>query len=321
MWHMGSKGRFYFIGDGGGRVTPAQLRRAKRERQIEVMRSWFYENYETPDTLPYESAEGGYQWIWGGPYDPREELEDEFDGIVRESAIKELAGELTNIAWEWSGNSDRFRSDEEDYLDEFVPSQFSNLDTFLMSLHNVELLLNLHPPDDDLKKYLHRMYFANVITAFETYLADTFIAAINEKKELLERFVETNTDFQHEKFPLSELFKRSREIEKRTTLYLRNLVWHNLGRIMPMYKATLDVTFPSDLDAVHKAIVDRHDIVHRNGKSPDGREGSWGEKDIRELMKAITAVVKELERQLKKVGVGSSVADPLLKELHAGSLP
>jgi hypothetical protein len=55
---------------------------------------------------PYESAEGGYQYIWGGPYNARVALESEFGGIASETLIIEVAEELDDICWEWSGRPD-----------------------------------------------------------------------------------------------------------------------------------------------------------------------------------------------------------------------
>ncbi|MBO0346007.1 hypothetical protein J0X15_12305 [Roseibium sp. CAU 1637] len=52
-----------------------------RDHRVEALIEWFFGHYEDPAMrLPYESAEGGYQWIWGGPYDAREVLEDIFPG-------------------------------------------------------------------------------------------------------------------------------------------------------------------------------------------------------------------------------------------------
>ena len=81
-----------------------------KEEKIEEIKSWFYQNFEDPvECLPYESKEGGYIYIWGGPYDPRDEIENEFSGIVDEEIIDEVASELEEISWEWSGNPDRHR--------------------------------------------------------------------------------------------------------------------------------------------------------------------------------------------------------------------
>lgn len=70
----------------------------------ERMIAWFRENYTDPaEICPYESAEGGYEYIWGGPYDAYEELESKFGGTVPDKLIAEVAGELTSLCWEWSG--------------------------------------------------------------------------------------------------------------------------------------------------------------------------------------------------------------------------
>lgn len=274
--------------------TKAQLQLAEHEVQKEVMREWFSDKFDRPDDLPYDSQEGGYQFIWGGPFDAREELQQEFEGTVPDEVIEELADDLNGISDEWSGKP---YDDQDDYLYRFTPSGLAIHDTFQMNLRNIQSLLSLQA-SEDLKKHLYRLCFANVITAFETYLADTFIAAVRGNTQLLERFVESNPDFQQEKFPLSEVFKRSKEIEKKVFTYLSSLVWHNLAKVMAMYKATLDVTFPTDMDSVHKAIVERHDIVHRNGKSTGGTDGSWGEKEVLEIMKSISQLVQHVENQI-----------------------
>jgi hypothetical protein len=43
------------------------------------MVEWFQRNFEDPvHQTPFESAEGGYIYLWGGPYDAAEELGDAF---------------------------------------------------------------------------------------------------------------------------------------------------------------------------------------------------------------------------------------------------
>ena len=61
---------------------------------IYALVEWFFERFENPaHRLPYESAEGGYQWIYGGPYDAREELSENFPDEgedVIEAAVAEI---------------------------------------------------------------------------------------------------------------------------------------------------------------------------------------------------------------------------------------
>ena len=64
-----------------------------RRHRIDVLVSWFLERYEDPAELtPYETAEGGYQWIWGGPFYAGEVLSDRFphedEAIVQDAADK-----------------------------------------------------------------------------------------------------------------------------------------------------------------------------------------------------------------------------------------
>jgi len=85
-------------------VTTEKLSRADSESQIEVMRNWFLDNYEDPaERTPCESSEGGYIYIWGGPFDSRDVLENEFDGVVSQEVINILVKELNSLCTEWSG--------------------------------------------------------------------------------------------------------------------------------------------------------------------------------------------------------------------------
>ena len=135
----------------------------------------------------------------------------------------------------------------------------------------------------------------NVITALETYLSDFFISSISGDHGLLRKFVEANPDFKAEKIPISEVFKAAEEIEHRVKTYLMDVVWHHLARIKPMFLDTLGINFPSDMSALFKAVLVRHDIVHRNGRSKDGREHVLVEKDIADLLAIAESFAMEIE--------------------------
>lgn len=95
-----------------------------RQARIDALVGWFFERYEDPaNRLPYASAEGGYQWIYGGPYDAREQLGDNFpdepDDIV-EAAVDEIESEgLTD--WAPASSADDYDQYVEEPPDEFGP--------------------------------------------------------------------------------------------------------------------------------------------------------------------------------------------------------
>ncbi|NTB88354.1 hypothetical protein G6M36_25585 [Agrobacterium tumefaciens] len=81
----------------------------------EEMREWFHANYEDPaNSLPHSSADGGYQWINGGPYTTLEALQDEFDRTYSFEAIEAVAKSIEDEdgTYDWSPR-DRKESSEE----------------------------------------------------------------------------------------------------------------------------------------------------------------------------------------------------------------
>lgn len=87
--------RYYSPDDNLHYVTASNLGQLERREQIAYMIHWFHEMFEDPaNETPYESREGGYQYIWGGPYDAREELFEEFSHIVPEEAIEDTISQV-----------------------------------------------------------------------------------------------------------------------------------------------------------------------------------------------------------------------------------
>jgi hypothetical protein len=79
--------------------------RESDESAIEEMIEWFHQNYEDPaNRVPYESAEGGYQWIYGGPETPEEALGDNFGSVYRDDLIEQAATKITDDSgiYDWS---------------------------------------------------------------------------------------------------------------------------------------------------------------------------------------------------------------------------
>jgi hypothetical protein len=99
-----------------------------QDEQRELMIAWFHQNFEDPaQSTPYESAEGGYQWIWGGPCEARDELYSKFGDIVSESLIEEAVKEIESdgiVDWAPVHTGD-------DYDEPERPEEPISLDIFL----------------------------------------------------------------------------------------------------------------------------------------------------------------------------------------------
>lgn len=101
-----------------------------RERQKEYMRHWFHQNFEDPaHETPYNSGEGGYLYIWGGPYNAHEQLFDEFGSLVSEDRIEEAANELEGEdgIYDWAPGRDH--PDTRQREEEWRAEQFERPET------------------------------------------------------------------------------------------------------------------------------------------------------------------------------------------------
>jgi len=264
-----------------------------QESQKRIMRSWFFENYENPaEHTPFESKEGGYIYIWGGPYDAREELEDVFLGHVSEEAIDELVTELESECYEWSGKISSEGYD--DYFYSVIYDNYEFTETLKNNLNIIKGLLRIDFPHD-LEQHMYNMLFVNVITILETFLSDAFIGTVLKDKQLLRDFVRLNPDFSERKFTLNEIFDRFDNIEKEVKSYLLELIWHNLAKVQKMYSSVLHIDFPKDMNLIYKAIAIRHDIVHRNGKTKSGKPVTISHDDLLNIMDEVNAFAETID--------------------------
>ncbi|MFJ5088753.1 hypothetical protein [Streptomyces sp. NPDC088674] len=71
-----------------------------RYTSIDQMTDWFFENYEAPaNGVPFDSREGGYQYVLGGPYDARGILTQHFQNApwnIIEGAVRLIEAEASD---------------------------------------------------------------------------------------------------------------------------------------------------------------------------------------------------------------------------------
>lgn len=123
------------------------------DEQKEAMREWFNANYEDPVVrTPYESAEGGYIYIWGGPYDTGDVLGGRFGGLVPDEVIEDLVSDLEVDAYEWTSApqaSDYEQDDDEDPLPPSTPPEVRDRFNELISRHDEWNRANPIPVGDE----------------------------------------------------------------------------------------------------------------------------------------------------------------------------
>ena len=77
------------------------------------------------------------------------------------------------------------------------------------------------------------------------------------------------------------------------------MVWHNLPKVEALYKNVVDVSFPQDISAIHRAVAIRHDLVHRNGRRKNGTFHKFNKADIETLLSNLVLFVNYIDQQIK----------------------
>lgn len=264
-------------------------------QQVKIMRRWFLANFEDPaNSMPYISSEGGYIWLDGGPYDAHEELLAKFGDCVSEDVIANLSDELSDESHDWAAQVDWADELRERFFDyEGLTQHFDEYDR---AMANNREMSNLEVPEA-IRHAFYGMLFVNVITIMETYLSDAFISSVVNDERFMRRFIATTPEFKKRKITLSEVYVSVDEMSETVLKYLEDFVWHRLAAVRKMYSETLDVTFPGQLEPIHRAIKARHALVHRNGKFKD-QNLEITKKEVNELANDVDRFIGAVADQI-----------------------
>lgn len=277
----------------------AWLQDAPPALQIEAMRRWFHARYEDPaNQTPYSSQEGGYMFVFGGPYDPNDVIQERFEHSVHYKVMEKLIQDL------WSDVGDAWAPIEHegvDYDDElsFLVIHRSDPMRFLQGrLAQIDAVLAVPTPAFE-AELIHQMAHSSLIAALEAYLADTVTYWVGHDNAALRRFVSRNKDFKARALTLDQVFDRLDGLDEEVRQYLQDLIWHRLDKIKPMVQAGLDIVVP-DIGELMREVVIRHDIVHRAGRTRDGNLASVSAEDVRRVRDMVAAFAQAIESELKR---------------------
>ena len=145
LWYnscaIDTRGRYIVIEVNGKKVPLKSLKYISKKDQLEVMKNWFFENFEDPaNACPYESREGGYFYIYGGPYDASEELQSIFGQYVKSEYIEELVDDLQTQCFDWSGSSNNI---DDWYDDDIYDAVTSSGNPYLNFIDNIDKIKKL----------------------------------------------------------------------------------------------------------------------------------------------------------------------------------
>lgn len=191
-----------------------------------------------------------------------------------------------------------YPEDEAEELYWYVESK-SQYGVLQNHLKSVRTLLDADVPEETLFS-LWVMLHGHVVSAVEGYLAGTFIHKVTNSEELIRKLVETDPEFSKRTFTLKEIFEKQSNLKLTVATYLKDLIFHDLKKVKPMFKDVLGHDF-GNISWLFKDVVKRHDCVHRAGYNKDGVAIDVSKETLLLLLDNVHDLVESVEKSVNQL--------------------
>lgn len=231
---------------------------------------------------------------------------DELYQVTLTSSISGGFGDISELEQENLLNVEEHYPEEENeyYANTLLSMQEEKGNYFTLfntSMDQIkEALAGIQNLSVPIQEVMRRLLYVNVIGSMEAYLSDTFIQEVLSTPEMKRKFTEKFKDFKEEKFSLSDLFKKLDDHDKHIYKVLRDIIYHQLPKVKAMYRDILGIDL-GNIQELMKAVMIRHDIVHRNGKDINGNPKEITDADVIDLMDKTKTFIFSIEEQIKSV--------------------
>ncbi|ACD96146.1 hypothetical protein Glov_2432 [Trichlorobacter lovleyi SZ] len=276
------------------------LESADEVDQATAVKCWFYARYCDPaHETPYNTREGGYLFIHGGPYDPAVVLPDRFSGIVSDEIIQDIIDDLySEVGDKWApiryAHFDDFDYDER--FDLQLHARNEPLDKLKERLEHAQLVLTLQG-DENARRLAINLVFGAAIAAFEAFLWETVDYSVENDDDTVRNIVTNIPALKDQPMKLGEIFEKHKNLKEQVKGYLQNLIWHKWDKVVPLLKFGLCIEPPS-FKPFDEPILKRHDIVHRSGHDKSGKPISVTTSEITELCQKIEQFAIDINSRL-----------------------
>jgi len=270
------------------------LREAGNKDQVAAMAQWFLARFCHPaEETPYESSEGGYIWVYGGPYDAQEEIEGRFHGLVSSEVIDQTVELLQRDGiHEWAPTQLTYYDDFYDVDVDERNEPTRRLEARLMELRAV---LGLQG-SEEARRAARYLAYGGVIAALETFLWETMTYWIDHSEQTVKNLIVKYPRFRDQKINFGQIYDIKDRLVDKVKAHMQVVVWHRSDQVAPMFKYGLDVNL--GFVGFDKAIRKRHDIVHRSGHKVDGNPIVISDKEVEELAERVLVFANGVDKKI-----------------------
>ncbi|ELI8287803.1 hypothetical protein RSG05_002452 [Yersinia enterocolitica] len=146
----------------------------------------------------------------------------------------------------------------------------------------------------------YKMQIAYCITIMESCLGDMIKSIVLPNSIYRDNAINNVTELNDVKIKLSDALKGNETLDKAVQNYLSSILYHDIPKIYEVYKAILDYKAISKpvLKDIIKLTKLRHNIVHRNGKTREGKEIPFEYKDVLDAFETTKIFLTEMKNMI-----------------------
>jgi len=142
-----------------------------------------------------------------------------------------------------------------------------------------------------------KMSFSHAVTAMETYLCDTLIHQISTDESAFLRAIKFVDDITQRRFSLIEIHMNKDLVINTVRQTLKGFLYHNMKKVARLYRQVLNIEIPVS-DDFQKYLALRHDIVHRNGKTVEGKCVEITDEIVESLISEIKNLAEFIDERI-----------------------
>jgi hypothetical protein len=166
----------------------------------------------------------------------------------------------------------------------------------------LELEREIHSNSNKSKIILYSL-FSTSISIFEAFLGELLISTCINDERIFRMLIEKTNIFEKETILKKDIYTFQTSIKQTAIDKLKDKTFHNIGVACAFYNKCLNIDISQYLGIVPNSVNIRHDIVHRNGKTKDGKEILIELKDLELLINDIKNCIEQINIEFEKKGL------------------
>lgn len=143
-----------------------------------------------------------------------------------------------------------------------------------------------------------KMSYAYAVTLLESFLGDTLKALITEREVFLHNAIRDVEEISKARYSIAQLSEIDLSICSLALKHTTEILFHNIPKVKKVYEQVLGVKLQIDISKVSKITSLRHDIVHRNGYTKDGKPINLTVQDFYQAIEDVKDFASSLQQQI-----------------------